>query len=75
MNFKEIRKSKENDTIWFLMTTLYTQSEHEVSKWSSYNLLINEARAKKSHWAVLQTGHVYIYIYIYEKKKKFYRNF
>ena len=46
LNFEDIKKSKESDTIWFLMKTLCTQSVNEVPTWSAYNSLINEAHAK-----------------------------
>ena len=41
LNFEEIKKSKESDTVWFLMKNLCTQSVNEVPTWSGYTSLIN----------------------------------
>ena len=49
LNFEEIKKSKESDTVWFLMKTLCIQSVNEVPTWSAYNSLINEAHAKTTY--------------------------
>ena len=53
LNFEEIEKSKESDTIWFLMKTSCTQSVNEVPTWSAYNFPINEAHVKKTYCALL----------------------
>ena len=49
LNFEEIKKSKESDTVWFLMKTLCIQSVNEVPTWSAYNSLINETHAKTTY--------------------------
>ena len=52
LNFEEIKKSKESDTVWFLMKTLCTQSVNEVPTWSAYKSLINEAHVKTTYCAL-----------------------
>ena len=52
LNFEEIKKSKESDTVWFLMKTLCTQSVNDVPTWSAYNSLINEAHVKTTYCAL-----------------------
>ena len=50
--YQEVCYSKESDTVWFLMKTLCTQSVNEVSTWSAYNSLINEAHVKTTYCAL-----------------------
>ena len=52
LNFEEIKKSKESDTVWFLMKPLCTQSVNEAPTWSAYNSLINEAHVKTTYCAL-----------------------
>ena len=52
LNFEKIKKSKESDTVWFLMKALYTQSVNEVPTWAAYNSLINEAHVKTTYCAL-----------------------
>ena len=52
LNFEEIKKSKESDTVWFLMKTLCTQSVNKVPTWSAYNSLIKEAHVKTTYCAL-----------------------
>ena len=70
LNFEEIKKSKESDTVWFLMKTLCTQSVNEVPTWSAYNSLINEAHVKTSHCALpLLQGNPTDWSYLYTALK------
>ena len=52
LHLEKIKKSKESDTVWFLMKTLCTQSVNDVPTWSAYNSLINEAHVKTTYCAL-----------------------
>ena len=70
LNFEEIKKSKESDTVWFLMKTLCTQSVNEVPTWSAYNSLIKEAHVKTTHCALpLLQGNPTDWLYLYTALK------
>ena len=70
LHFEEIKKSKESDTVWFLMKTLCTQSVNEVPTSSAYNSLINEAHVKTSHCALpLLQGNPTDWSYLYTALK------
>ena len=70
LNFEEIKKSKESDTVWFLMKTLCTQSVNEVPTWSAYNSLISEAHVKTTYCALpLLQGNPMDWSYLYTALK------
>ena len=52
LNFEEIKKSKDTDTVWFLIKTFCIQSVNEVPTWSAYISLINEAHVKTTYCAL-----------------------
>ena len=70
LNFEDIKKSKESDTVSFLMKTLCTQSVNEVPTWSAYNSLINEAHVKTTYCTLLVLqGSTTDYSYLYTALK------
>ena len=70
LHLEKIKKSKESDTVWFLMKTLCTQSVNEVPTWSAYNSLIKEAHVKTTHCALpLLQGNPTDWLYLYTALK------